>query len=192
VLALHYAVGAPWVAADGFFTICKGKTMSGYLQGKEMAAPAKGTETPAPAPAKPVQMAVTIPSLRAMRAAGQKIAMLTCYDASFASLMDRCGVEILLIGDSLGMVCAGYDSTLPVTVADVAYHTASVVRGRKNALVLADLPFGSYGTREQAYDSCATLMRAGAQMIKIEGGAWLAETVRFLTERGIPVCATSA
>jgi 3-methyl-2-oxobutanoate hydroxymethyltransferase len=130
-------------------------------------------------------MAVTLPSLRAMRAAGQKIAMLTCYDASFAALMDRCGVEILLIGDSLGMVCAGYDSTLPVTVADVAYHTASVVRGRKNALVLADLPFGSYGTKEQAYDSCATLMRAGAQMIKIEGGAWLAETVHFLVERAI-------
>jgi 3-methyl-2-oxobutanoate hydroxymethyltransferase len=132
---------------------------------------------------------VTLPSLLAMRASGDKIAMLTCYDASFASLMDRCGVDILLIGDSLGMVCAGYDSTLPVTVADVAYHTASVVRGRKNAFVLADLPFGSYGTLPQAYDSCAALMRAGAQMIKIEGGEWLAETVRFLTERGIPVCA---
>lgn len=169
--------------------------MSGYLQGKDMAAPEPGNGAPAPAqapahaPAQPVNKAVTIPSLRAMRAAGQKIAMLTCYDASFASLMDRCGVEILLIGDSLGMVCAGYDSTLPVTVADVAYHTASVKRGTRNALVLADLPFGSYGTREQAYDSCATLMRAGAQMIKIEGGAWLAETVRFLVERGIPVCA---
>jgi 3-methyl-2-oxobutanoate hydroxymethyltransferase len=159
--------------------------MSGYLQGKDMAAPGVNNGVQA----KPVQMAVTLPSLRAMRAAGQKIAMLTCYDASFAALMDRCGVEILLIGDSLGMVCAGYDSTLPVTVADVAYHTASVVRGRKNALVLADLPFGSYGTKEQAYDSCATLMRAGAQMIKIEGGAWLAETVHFLVERGIPVCA---
>jgi 3-methyl-2-oxobutanoate hydroxymethyltransferase len=132
---------------------------------------------------------VTLPALLAMRASGEKIAMLTCYDASFASLMDRCGVDILLIGDSLGMVCAGYDSTLPVTVADVAYHTASVVRGRTHAFVLADLPFGSYGTLQQAYDSCAVLMRAGAQMIKIEGGAWLAETVRFLTERGIPVCA---
>ena len=137
----------------------------------------------------PARKAVTLPALMAMRAAGDKIAMLTCYDASFASLMDRCGVDVLLIGDSLGMVCAGYDSTLPVTVADVAYHTASVVRGRKNAFVLADLPFGSYGTLQQAYDSCAALMRAGAQMIKIEGGAWLAETVRFLTERGIPVCA---
>src|SRR6185312_17369407 len=85
---------------------------------------------------------VTIPSLSSMRQQGEKIAMLTCYDASFAALMDRCGVDILLIGDTLGMVCAGYDSTLPVTVADVAYHTASVVRGRKHAFVLADLPFG--------------------------------------------------
>jgi 3-methyl-2-oxobutanoate hydroxymethyltransferase len=161
--------------------------MSGYLQGKDMTAAASGTETPAPA--KPVQKAVTLPALLAMRAAGEKIAMLTCYDASFASLMDRCGVEMLLIGDSLGMVCAGYDSTLPVTLADVVYHTASVARGNKHAFVLADLPFGTYGSKEQAYDNCAALMRAGAQMVKIEGGAWLAETVRFLTERGIPVCA---
>jgi 3-methyl-2-oxobutanoate hydroxymethyltransferase len=115
--------------------------------------------------------------------------MLTCYDASFASLMDRCGVEILLIGDSLGMVCAGHTSTLPVTVADVAYHTASVARGNKNALVLADMPFGSYGTPEAALNNAVQLMQAGAHMVKIEGGAWLAETVRFLAERAVPVCA---
>jgi 3-methyl-2-oxobutanoate hydroxymethyltransferase len=157
--------------------------MSGYLQGKDMA----GGE--APAPVKPVAKAVTVPALLAMRAAGAKIAMLTCYDASFASLMDRCGVEVLLIGDSLGMVCAGHQSTLPVTLADVAYHTASVARGNKNALVLADMPFGSYTTREAAHDNAVQLMRAGAQMVKIEGGAWLAETVRFLVERGVPVCA---
>ncbi len=157
--------------------------MSAYLQGKDMA----GGETPAPA--QPVPKAVTVPSLLAMRAAGNKITMLTCYDASFASLMDRCGVEILLVGDSLGMVCAGHSSTLPVTVAEVAYHTASVARGNKNALMLADMPFGSYGTPQAAYDNAVTLMRAGAHMVKIEGGAWLAETVRFLVERGIPVCA---
>jgi 3-methyl-2-oxobutanoate hydroxymethyltransferase len=157
--------------------------MSGYLQGKDMA----GGE--APAPAKPVAKAVTVPSLLAMRAAGNKISMLTCYDSSFASLMDRCGVEVLLIGDSLGMVCAGHQSTLPVTLADVAYHTASVARGNKNALVLADMPFGSYTTREAAFDSAVQLMRAGAQMVKIEGGAWLADTVRFLVERGAPVSA---
>jgi 3-methyl-2-oxobutanoate hydroxymethyltransferase len=142
-----------------------------------------------PAPAKPVVKAVTIPALHALRAAGEKITMLTCYDASFASLMDRCGVEVLLIGDSLGMVCAGYDSTLPVTVADVAYHTASVARGNKSALVLADMPFGSYGTPEQALANAVTLIQAGAHMVKIEGGAWLAPTIRFLAERAVPVCA---
>lgn len=157
--------------------------MSAYLQGND------STGAVAPAAQKPVAKSVTVPSLHAMRTAGNKIAMLTCYDASFASLMDRCGVDVLLIGDSLGMVCAGHDSTLPVTVADIAYHTASVARGNKNALVLADMPFGSYGNPQQAYDSAVALMRAGAQMIKIEGGQWLAETVRFLVERGIPVCA---
>jgi 3-methyl-2-oxobutanoate hydroxymethyltransferase len=162
--------------------------MSGYLGGKDMVAASSAGEAPAPVPAPPAK-AVTIPSLQAMRAAGTRISMLTCYDASFAALMDRCGVDVLLIGDSLGMVCAGYDSTLPVTVADVAYHTAAVTRGRKNALVLADMPFGSYPTKEAAYDNAVTLMRAGAQMVKIEGGAWLADTVRFLVERGIPVCA---
>jgi len=167
--------------------------MSGYLQGNEMttggAAAASTPAAPAPAPVPATPKAVTVPSLLAMRAAGNKIAMLTCYDASFASLMDRCGVEILLIGDSLGMVCAGHDSTLPVTVADMVYHTASVARGNKHALVLADMPFGAYGNPQQAYDSAVQLMRAGAQMIKIEGGAWLADTVRLLVERGIPVCA---
>ncbi|MGZ5200301.1 MAG: 3-methyl-2-oxobutanoate hydroxymethyltransferase [Telluria sp.] len=159
--------------------------MSGYLQGKDMAS----GNAPVPAPAAPVAKAVTIPSLLAMRAAGQKIGMLTCYDASFAALMDRCGVEVLLIGDSLGMVCSGYDSTLPVTVADVAYHTAAVARGNKSALVLADMPFGSYGTPEQALANAVTLMQAGAHMVKIEGGAWLAPTIKFLAERAVPVCA---
>lgn len=162
--------------------------MSSYLQGNDMAA-SGANATPVPAPAAALPKAVTVPSLLAKRAAGDKITMLTCYDASFASLMDRCGVEILLIGDSLGMVCAGHDSTLPVTVADMVYHTASVARGNKNALVLADMPFGAYGNPQQAYDSAVQLMRAGAHMIKIEGGAWLADTVRLLVERGIPVCA---
>ena len=133
--------------------------------------------------------AVTIPALTALRNTGQKITMLTCYDASFAALMDRCGVEVLLVGDSLGMVCQGHDSTLPVTVADVAYHTASVARGNRTAMVVSDMPFGSYGTPQSAFDNAVVLMQAGAQMVKIEGGAWLCETVRFLTERAIPVCA---
>jgi 3-methyl-2-oxobutanoate hydroxymethyltransferase len=158
--------------------------MSGYLQGKDMA----GGD--APAPLKPVvTKAVTIPSLNAMKAAGTKIAMLTCYDASFAALMDRCGVEVLLIGDSLGMVCNGHQSTLPVTVAEVAYHTAAVARGNKSAMVVADMPFGSYGTPEAAFNHAVQLIQAGAHMVKLEGGAWLADTVRFLTDRAVPVCA---
>lgn len=157
--------------------------MSSYLQGKEMTGEVA-------APVKPVApKAVTIPSLNAMRAAGNPIVMLTCYDASFASLMDRCGVHILLIGDSLGMVCNGHNSTLPVTVAEVAYHTASVARGSKSAMIVADLPFGAYATKEVAYDNAVKLMQAGAHMVKLEGGAWLADTVKFLTERAVPVCA---
>ena len=158
--------------------------MSGYLQGKDMA----GGDTPAPV--KPVvTKAVKNPTFNSMRAAGNKIAMLTCYDASFASLMDRCGVEVLLIGDSLGMVCNGHTSTLPVTVAEVAYHTAAVARGNKSAMVLADMPFGSYATPQAAFDNAVKLIQAGAHMVKLEGGAWLADTVRFLTDRAVPVCA---
>ena len=161
--------------------------MSGYLQGKDMAG---GDQKAATAPAAPVvTKAVTIPSLLAMRSAGNKISMLTCYDASFAALMDRCGVEVLLIGDSLGMVCNGHQSTLPVTLAEVAYHTAAVARGSKSAMIVADMPFGTYATKEAAFDNAVKLIQAGAHMVKIEGGAWLADTVRFLTERAIPVCA---
>jgi len=148
--------------------------MAGYLQENQAAGRSK---------------AVTAPALMAMRAAGEKITMLTCYDASFAALMDRCGVEMLLVGDSLGMVSQGHQSTLPVTLADMAYHTASVARGNRTALLVADMPFGTYATPEAAFNSAAELMRAGAHMIKLEGGAWLASTVRFLTERAIPVCA---
>lgn len=156
--------------------------MSGYLQGKDMG----GVPD---APQAPVLKAVTIPSLFARRAAGNKISMLTCYDASFAALMDRCGVEVLLIGDSLGMVCNGHSSTLPVTVQEVAYHTAAVARGAKSAMIVADMPFGSYGSPQQAFDNAVKLMQAGAHMVKIEGGAWVADTVRFLVDRSVPVCA---
>jgi 3-methyl-2-oxobutanoate hydroxymethyltransferase len=132
---------------------------------------------------------VTIPSLFELRQRNEKITMLTCYDASFASMMDRCGVEILLIGDSLGMVCQGHNSTLPVSIADMVYHTASVARGNQHALLVADMPFASYATPEQAYANAAQLIQAGAHMVKLEGGRWLLETVKFLTERSIPVCA---
>jgi len=133
--------------------------------------------------------AVTVPRLLAMRNAGEKITMLTCYDASFAALLDKAGLDTVLIGDSLGNVLQGHTTTLPVTLTDIAYHTACVARGNQTALVIADLPFGTYGTPLEAFTNSVTLMRAGAQMVKLEGGAWLAETVRFLVERSIPVCA---
>lgn len=138
---------------------------------------------------EPNRKNVTVPGLAVLKTQGEKITMLTCYDASFASLMDRCGVDILLIGDSLGMVCQGHASTLPVTIADIAYHTASVARGNEHSLVVADMPFGSYSTPELAMQNAVQLVQAGAQMVKLEGGAWLAPTIQFLTERSIPVCA---
>ena len=128
--------------------------------------------------------------LARMHAAGEKIAMLTCYDASFAQLCEASGIDALLIGDSLGMVLQGHDTTLPVSVADIAYHTSAVARGSQKALIIADLPFGSFQEcPQQAFRNAATLMAAGAQMVKLEGGAYMAETVRFLVERGVPVCA---
>jgi 3-methyl-2-oxobutanoate hydroxymethyltransferase len=133
---------------------------------------------------------MTLPRLREMRAAGEPIAMLTCYDASFARLLDGAGVDCVLVGDSLGMVVQGLDSTLPVTVADVAYHTRCVARGLAAAWLIADMPFGSYHAGpEQALEHAVELMQAGAKMVKLEGGAWLAPTIAFLVERGIPVCA---
>ncbi|NPC57105.1 3-methyl-2-oxobutanoate hydroxymethyltransferase [Caenimonas soli] len=133
---------------------------------------------------------LTLHRLREMHAAGEKIAMLTCYDASFARLLDGAGVDCLLVGDSLGMVLQGQPSTVPVTLQQMAYHTECVARGNRTAWVVGDLPFGSYQeSREQALRSATTLMQAGAHMVKLEGGGWTAETVRFLTERGVPVCA---
>jgi 3-methyl-2-oxobutanoate hydroxymethyltransferase len=125
-----------------------------------------------------------------MRAAAEKIAVLTCYDASFAAMLDRAGVDVLLVGDSLGNVLQGHTSTLPVTLEHMEYHTACVARGAKRPLIMADMPFGSYQeSPAQAMRNAARLMAAGAQMVKIEGGAHMAETVRFLVERGVPVCA---
>ncbi|MDR1229134.1 MAG: 3-methyl-2-oxobutanoate hydroxymethyltransferase [Azoarcus sp.] len=133
---------------------------------------------------------VTLSELGKMRAEGRKIAMLTCYDASFASLFDRCGVDTLLIGDSLGNAIQGQTTTLPVTLDQMVYHTECVGRGAKRAFILSDLPFGSYQeSPAQAMRSAARLMAAGAQMVKLEGGQYMAETVRFLVERGVPVCA---
>lgn len=132
---------------------------------------------------------VTLTTLQSLKQSGEKIAMLTCYDATFAQAACQAGVEVLLVGDSLGMVLQGHDSTLPVSVADMAYHTACVKRGNQGALILVDLPFMAYATSEQTLHNCATLMQAGAHMVKLEGAAWLAEPIRLLAERGVPVCA---
>lgn len=133
---------------------------------------------------------LTLHRIQAMHAAGDKIAMLTCYDATFASILDASGVDCLLVGDSLGMVLQGQGNTLPVTLEHMVYHTQCVARGNCTAWVIGDLPFGSYQEyREQALRSATALMQAGAHMVKLEGGTWTTETVRFLVERGIPVCA---
>ncbi|MFO0415841.1 MAG: 3-methyl-2-oxobutanoate hydroxymethyltransferase [Pseudomonadota bacterium] len=130
-----------------------------------------------------------MPDLVARAKGDPKIAMLTCYDATFAKLLDECGVDVLLVGDSLGMVLKGQVNTLGVSVDELAYHTAAVARAGTAALILADMPFGSYQeSPQQAYRNAAKLLAAGAQMVKLEGGAWLADTVSFLVERGVPVC----
>ena len=132
---------------------------------------------------------ITLPKLQKLHTDGIKIAMLTCYDASFAAVIENAGVECLLVGDSLGMVLQGHDSTLPVTIEDMAYHTGCVARGSHTAFIIADLPFGSYQeSREQAYRSAARLMAAGAHMVKLEGGTEFARSIGFLTRRGISVC----
>lgn len=133
---------------------------------------------------------LTVPALSALKQQGEKIACLTCYDASFAHLLDGAGVEVLLVGDSLGMVIQGQATTLPVTLDHMVYHTACVSRGRQRALVVADLPFLSYTTPSQALASAARLVQeGGADMVKLEGGAAVLESVRALSELGVPVCA---
>lgn len=147
-----------------------------------------------PASPLPQRKPISLPRLAQMREAGEKITMLTAYDATFAAVADAAGVECILVGDSLGMVCQGLHSTVGVTLQTMAYHTESVARGlhraQGTAWVVADLPYGSYQeSPEQALRSAYVLMQAGAHMVKLEGGGWTASTVRFLVERGIPVCA---
>ena len=156
--------------------------------------PASPYGTLPPASPLPQRKPVSLPRLAQLHAAGEKITMLTAYDATFAAVADAAGVECLLVGDSLGMVCQGLPSTVGVTLDAMRYHTESVSRGlhrvQGTAWLIADLPFGSYQqSPEQALRSATTLMQAGAHMVKLEGGGWTAPTVRFLVERGIPVCA---
>ena len=130
----------------------------------------------------------TISNLNAMKAAGEKFAVITAYDYTFSRLIETAGIEVTLVGDSLGNVIQGRDSTIPVSVDEMAYHTEIVKRGNSRTLLMTDMPFMSYASENQALDNAAILMQAGAQMVKLEGGEWLAETIFMLTERGIPVC----
>ena len=150
--------------------------------------------TPPPASMLPARKPVSLPRLREMHTQGEKIAMLTAYDATFAAVADAAGVDCILVGDSLGMVCQGLGSTVSVTLDAMRHHTEGVANGLRRAQgtawLIADLPFGSYHeSKEQALRSAAVLMQAGAHMVKLEGGGWTLDTVRFLVERGIPVCA---
>lgn len=135
-------------------------------------------------------MAVTVNTFHKMKTEGDKITWLTAYDYSFASLIDNAGVDAILVGDSLGMVMQGHETPIPVTIEDSIYHTQCVARGVERAMIVGDLPFGSYQiSKEQAYENAVRLMQAGAHVIKLEGGDLQVETIRFLTERGIAVCA---
>ncbi len=135
------------------------------------------------------RQSVSLSTLNRRKQRGEKFAALTAYDALFAELISTAGIEVILVGDSLGMVLQGHESTLPVTMDDMVYHMNCVRRGNRGSLIMADLPFMSYADEKQSLQSAAALMRAGAHAVKLEGGAWLAESTRMLTERGIPVCA---
>jgi 3-methyl-2-oxobutanoate hydroxymethyltransferase len=133
---------------------------------------------------------ISVPSLRVAKRDGRKLVMLTAYDAGFAAALDSAGVDIVLVGDSLGMVVQGKPSTIPVTLADMVYHTACVARGLRSALLVADMPFQSYPTPERALDSAAALLaQGGATMVKLEGAGHVLDSIRFLVDRDIPVCA---
>lgn len=133
-------------------------------------------------------MPVSLTTLRDCKKRGEKFSMITCYDTIFAQTMNAAGVECLLVGDSLGMVLQGHSSTLPVTMKDMVYHTQCVARGNSNAFLLADMPFMSYATVNSALDNAAALMQVNAHAVKLEGGAWLAETVTQMARGGIPSC----
>ena len=134
-------------------------------------------------------MAVTLRTLQKCKTDGTKFSVLTAYDASFSRLISEAGIDVMLVGDSLGMVLQGHDSTLPVTTAQLAYHTECVARGNQGSLIMSDMPFMTAATLDRALDAAHTLMQAGANMVKLEGAGWLAETIRVLKRNGVPVCA---
>ncbi|MFY2764490.1 3-methyl-2-oxobutanoate hydroxymethyltransferase [Arenimonas sp. MALMAid1274] len=140
-------------------------------------------------PQAPARIRLTVPALRKLKAEGQRIVALTAYDAGFARSMDEAGIDLVLVGDSLGMVCQGHDSTLPVTVDDIVYHVGCVARGLSRTFLVADLPFQSDATPERALEASTRCLQAGAAMVKLEGAGHKLEVIRFLSDREIPVCA---
>lgn len=137
---------------------------------------------------KIMKKAITVSTIKEMVANGDKFAMLTAYDATFSHLISEQGTETLLVGDSLGMVCQGQSSTIPVTVEDMVYHTSAVARGNQGSLIFSDLPFNSYGSVAQCLENAGKLMQAGAHVVKLEGGAWLCDAVEAMSRAGIPTC----
>lgn len=133
--------------------------------------------------------AVTLSSLKSMKQQGKKFSVLTCYDSTFAKIANQAGIDMLLVGDTLGMVLQGHDSTLPVTIEHMAYHTRCVKQGNDHALIMTDMSFMSYATTVDAVKNAALLMQAGAHMVKLEGDLWLSESIQKMTQYGIPVCA---
>jgi len=142
-----------------------------------------------PVAQSPLTQAVTTTTLRKMKADSEKFITVALYDAPMAAMAQRCGVEVLLVGDSLGMTVLGFDSTIPVTMEQMIYHVEAVARGNDKSLIMGDMPFMTYASPEQAMANATRIMQAGAHMVKLEGGEWLAPTVQMLSERGIPVCA---
>lgn len=136
-----------------------------------------------------LQKRITIKTIQAMKTRAEKFVTVSLYDAPMAAMAQKCGVEVVLVGDSLGMTVLGYDSTIPVTMEQMIYHVEAVSRGNSKSLIIADLPFMTYATPEQAMLNATRVMQAGAHVVKIEGGEWLAPTIKMLSERGIPVCA---
>ena len=132
---------------------------------------------------------ITLHTLQNLKQQQQPFAVLTAYDATFAALIEKAGIEVILVGDSLGNVIQGQESTVPVTMDDICYHLQCVKRGSQKTLVIADMPYMSFATEEQTYHNAALLMQSGANMVKLEGGDWLKQTIKGLSERGIPVCA---
>lgn len=137
----------------------------------------------------PLEKPISIPKLKSMKSNGEKFASIAVYDAPMSSMSQKCGVEVLLIGDSLGMTVLGYDSTVPVTMEQMIYHVEAVRRGNNKSLIMGDLPFMTYATPDLTIKNATRIMQAGAHMVKMEGGEWLAPSINMLSERGIPVCA---